>query len=234
VLACIVILRRIGSGCCGVRYGCCPASRPAWWPGRGWTETSVYDADALRYFLLREVVFGQDGSFSFDALVQRYNSDLANGLGNLASRTLTMISRYADDRVPSGVISEDKLLLAKRTGVDTDETTISGFIEHARDQFLQHFEAFAFSKALETAWAAAPLRGALTPSDSPVPVWPHPTGQVRGWHSNRCMLQFRRQHCATRSFTSDSHSLTPCAWEMRACVGLPGRSFWPAPRTNEL
>src|ERR1700730_14422129 len=44
-------------------------------------------ADALRYFLLREVVFGQDGSFSFDALVQRYNSDLANGLGNLASRT---------------------------------------------------------------------------------------------------------------------------------------------------
>jgi methionyl-tRNA synthetase len=45
------------------------------------------------------------------------------------------------------------LLLAKRTGVDTDETTISGFIEHARDQFLQHLESFAFSKALETAWS---------------------------------------------------------------------------------
>ncbi len=47
------------------------------------TETilDVLGADALRYFLLREVVFGQDGSFSFDALVQRYNSDLANGLG---------------------------------------------------------------------------------------------------------------------------------------------------------
>jgi methionyl-tRNA synthetase len=64
-----------------------------------------------------------------------------------------MISRYADGRIPSGVISEDKLLLAKRTGVDTDETTISGFIEHARDQFLQHLEAFAFSKALEVAWS---------------------------------------------------------------------------------
>ena len=60
----------------------------------------VLGADALRYFLLREVVFGQDGSFSFDALVQRYNADLANGLGNLASRTLTMISRYFKGEVP--------------------------------------------------------------------------------------------------------------------------------------
>src|SRR6202795_564594 len=66
------------------------------------TETilDVLGTDALRYFLLREIVFGQDGSFSFDALVQRYNSDLANGLGNLASRTLTMINRYFKGEVP--------------------------------------------------------------------------------------------------------------------------------------
>ena len=56
--------------------------------------------DALRYFLLREVVFGQDGSFSYDALVGRYNSDLANGLGNLASRTLTMIHQYRGGAIP--------------------------------------------------------------------------------------------------------------------------------------
>src|SRR5215472_10711199 len=56
----------------------------------------VLGADALRYFLLREVVFGQDGSFSYDALVGRYNADLANGLGNLASRVLTMIHQYRD------------------------------------------------------------------------------------------------------------------------------------------
>ena len=112
-----------------------------------------FPIDAIRYFCLREMVFGQDGRFGYEALIDRTNSDLASGLGNLSSRTLTMISRYTDGRVPSGVISEDKLLLAKRTGVDTDETTISGFIEHARDQFLQHLEAFAFSKALEVAWS---------------------------------------------------------------------------------
>ncbi len=67
---------------------------------RAETILDVLGADALRYFLLREIVFGQDGSFSFDALVQRYNADLANGLGNLASRTLTMITRYFRGEVP--------------------------------------------------------------------------------------------------------------------------------------
>ncbi|HTV16102.1 MAG TPA: methionine--tRNA ligase subunit beta, partial [Acidobacteriaceae bacterium] len=56
-------------------------------------EQDRFGADVLRYFLLREIVFGQDGSFSFDALVQRYNADLANGYGNLVSRTLAMISK---------------------------------------------------------------------------------------------------------------------------------------------
>ena len=67
---------------------------------RSETILDVLGADALRYFLLREIVFGQDGSFSFDALVQRFNADLANGLGNLASRTLTMITRYFEGEVP--------------------------------------------------------------------------------------------------------------------------------------
>src|SRR5437879_11902030 len=72
------------------------------------TETilDVLGADALRYFLLREIVFGQDGSFSFDALVGRYNSDLANGLGNLASRTLNMISQYRNGIIPESTGDE--------------------------------------------------------------------------------------------------------------------------------
>lgn len=112
-----------------------------------------FSVEAIRYFCLREMVFGQDGRFGYESLIDRSNSDLASGLGNLSSRTLTMIARYCDSRIPSGRISEDKLLLAKRTGVDTDETTVAGFVEHARDQFLMHFENLAFSRALEAAWS---------------------------------------------------------------------------------
>jgi methionyl-tRNA synthetase len=57
-------------------------------------QQDLFAADILRYFLLREIPFGQDGSFSFDALITRYNADLANGYGNLVSRTLSMIDRY--------------------------------------------------------------------------------------------------------------------------------------------
>jgi methionyl-tRNA synthetase len=109
------------------------------------TETilDVLGADALRYFLLREVVFGQDGSFSFDALVQRYNSDLANGIGNLASRTLTMINRYFKGEVPypSGAAS-------RTTGDDAIATTARKTIS----EFGTFFDQFQFSRALETAW----------------------------------------------------------------------------------
>src|SRR5574341_2309728 len=59
-----------------------------------------FGADAFRYFLLREVPFGQDGDFSQDAMVARINSDLANGIGNLLSRTLTMIEKYCDGKTP--------------------------------------------------------------------------------------------------------------------------------------
>ncbi len=69
---------------------------------RAETIVETLGADALRYFLMREVVFGQDGSFSFDALVQRYNADLANGYGNLTSRVLAMITQYFDGVVPAG------------------------------------------------------------------------------------------------------------------------------------
>jgi len=109
------------------------------------TETilDVLGADALRYFLLREVVFGQDGSFSFDALVQRYNSDLANGLGNLASRTLTMINRYFKGEVPypshgaSKTAADDAIAEAARKTIR---------------EFGMLFDQFQFSRALEAAW----------------------------------------------------------------------------------
>ena len=63
-------------------------------------KQDLFAADVIRYFLLREIPFGQDGSFSFDALVQRYNSDLANGYGNLVSRTLSMINQFCEAAIP--------------------------------------------------------------------------------------------------------------------------------------
>jgi methionyl-tRNA synthetase len=92
----------------------------------------VMGADALRYFLLREIVFGQDGSFSYDALVGRYNSDLANGLGNLASRTLTMIRQYRNGVIPAG----------------PSHFASDPAIQKTREAF----DAFEFSKGLETIW----------------------------------------------------------------------------------
>ena len=60
----------------------------------------LFASDILRYFLLREIPFGQDGSFSFDALITRYNADLANGYGNLVSRTLKLLELNFDGRIP--------------------------------------------------------------------------------------------------------------------------------------
>lgn len=61
-----------------------------------------YGTDAFRYFLLREVPFDSDGSFTWERFADRYNADLANALGNLASRTIAMIERYNDGHIPAG------------------------------------------------------------------------------------------------------------------------------------
>src|SRR6266481_3332099 len=71
----------------------------------------VLGMDALRYYLLRETVFGQDGNFSYDNLVVRYNADLANGIGNLSNRTLTMIQQYCDGRVPRPTLGHAESIL---------------------------------------------------------------------------------------------------------------------------
>jgi methionyl-tRNA synthetase len=107
---------------------------------------NVLGMDALRYYLLRETVFGQDGNFSYDALVQRYNSDLANGLGNLASRTLTMIERYFGGAIPS---PESGTSL---TGAETRAEILAAFSNSSLSAIRSLYENFSFSIALERIW----------------------------------------------------------------------------------
>jgi methionyl-tRNA synthetase len=103
---------------------------------------NVLGMDALRYFLLRETVFGQDGNFSYDALVTRYNSDLANGLGNLASRTLTMIEKYYEGKIPA----------ASEGGARASEAAIKNTALSVISRVPELYEQYAFSRALEAIW----------------------------------------------------------------------------------
>jgi len=104
---------------------------------------SALGIEPLRYYLLREIVFGQDGSFSYDALVTRYNSDLANGLGNLASRTLTMIERYLGGEIPKP---------APPRARETDVPGAAEFANEALTKVMRHYDRFSFSLVLESIW----------------------------------------------------------------------------------
>ncbi|HYV04341.1 MAG TPA: methionine--tRNA ligase [Blastocatellia bacterium] len=96
-----------------------------------------FTPDMIRYFLLREVVFGQDGEVTYEALIDRVNSDLADGLGNLASRTLTMIRNYCEGRAPLASV---------------DDAVVRNGINEAKTRFDEEFSALNFSRALEAAW----------------------------------------------------------------------------------
>jgi methionyl-tRNA synthetase len=111
-----------------------------------------FQIDAIRYFVLREMVFGQDGKFGYENLIDRTNSDLASGLGNLASRTFSMVTKYRDGKVPDGKISEESYIHARRAGVDPDGQDLVSVLEHVRDEFNRRFDNFEMSLALESVW----------------------------------------------------------------------------------
>ena len=125
--------------------------------------------DALRYYLLRDVPFGQDGNFSHEALLTRYNSDLANGLGNLASRTLTMIGRYCEGQVPA----------AHSAAIGDAEKSLAAAVTEATRASTAQFEELSFSRALELIWAAiAQVDGYIT-AEKPWSLAENPAERAR-------------------------------------------------------
>jgi len=125
----------------------------------------VMGIDGLRYFLLREIVFGQDGGFSYDALVGRYNSDLANGLGNLVSRTLKMIQDYRAGVAPSSA--------------GTGESAIASLALETVEAVIAAFENFEFSRGLEALWALLSAVDKLIVERAPWVLVKKPDGESR-------------------------------------------------------
>jgi len=110
--------------------------------------------DALRYYLLREAPFGQDTSFSYEGLIQRYNSDLANDLGNLANRTLTMLRNdYAGEVPPPVPGSGIYNLVVQGTDVPSKEEQIADLACKAKAKYLAAFANYDLSRALDAAWS---------------------------------------------------------------------------------
>lgn len=101
-----------------------------------------YGMDALRYFLLRDMAFGQDADFTEEALITRLNADLANGLGNLVSRTLAMSKKYFESKVQS------------RQPAEPADDALAGAFASARTELDAQIESLAFHRGLGAIWEA--------------------------------------------------------------------------------
>ena len=98
-----------------------------------------FGVDSYRYYFMREMTFGQDGAFSWESMVERHNADLANGLGNLASRVLAMLASAFDGAVPEATVA----------GLESDLPALTA---DAAARFERHLMAVELSQGIAAIW----------------------------------------------------------------------------------
>jgi methionyl-tRNA synthetase len=130
-----------------------------------------FTPDMIRYFVLREMTFGQDGDFTYGTLIDRVNSDLADGIGNLSSRTLTMVKNYFEGRVPRNLPNTASAAVVESAG------GVRAAVEQASQKFDTEFSDMNFSRAIEAAWAAIATVDKFISDTQPWKLAKHPLGR---------------------------------------------------------